>query len=153
MWHHRFARVTALYRSRRLCSILPHLVRPVDDDALELVILRLLNRHRYEGMSSAPTVLPAQCHVPRDNGFDLLPSKGCAPDCVDLIVEPAYRRSRWLGLSYFATTRSSCSAEGLVAPLLRRRRAGACAIGSGCSGAPNLIASKWLRRQWPSLVQ
>jgi hypothetical protein len=84
-------------KSALVLDIAPHLVRPDDDDALEFAILSLLNRHRYEGMRSAPTILPAQCHVPRDNGFDLLPSKGCAPNCVDLIVEPAYRRSRWPG--------------------------------------------------------
>src|SRR5579871_1645999 len=53
-------------------DIAPHLIRPDDDDALELAIFGLLNRHCIEEMRSAAAILPAQCYVSRDHRFDFL---------------------------------------------------------------------------------
>ncbi len=78
-------------------DIAPHLIRPDDDDALELAIFGLLNRHCVEQMRPAATMLPAQRYVSRDHRFDFFAGKGQAPNCVYLIVDPIDRRSCWPG--------------------------------------------------------
>ena len=78
-----------------MLHIAADLIRPYNDDTIELAVLGLLHSQCRKPMQGTAAMLSAKCYVSGDHNLDVRSGEFFLSWCMDLVFDPRDRCSNW----------------------------------------------------------